>query len=76
MIAGATSSAFASISMLSLQVESTAQHTPAALAVAWPIISAMAAWSLATRRAHTSCPSAATAAAWWACLPVSIPTHT
>jgi hypothetical protein len=28
--------------MLSLQVESTAQHTPAALAVAWPIISAMA----------------------------------
>ena len=43
MIAGATSSAFASISMLSLQVESTAQHTPAALAVAWPIISAMAA---------------------------------
>jgi len=44
VIAGATSSAFASISMLSLQVESTAQHT--------------------------------TAAAWWACLPMSIPTHT
>ena len=31
--------------------------------------------SLATRPRSPACPSAATAAAWWACLPMSIPTH-
>src|SRR4029453_761619 len=30
----------------------------------------------APRRDHPSRPSAVTAAAWWTCLPTSIPTHT